>query len=116
MNEWYWEKVKDQGYFEVDLRWYGEPEGAYAHEYIRAYDESSDVTIERAYMAQDAYNHGEWDCTAYYTSDGKIWFEATDGNPAEEIVEDVAGCEAFIYDLERGYLADGKPICPDGWY
>ena len=116
MNEWYLKKIREQGYFEVDLRRYGAPEGAYAHEYISAYDESSMVTIERAYMAIDAYNGGQWECTAYYTSDGKKWFEATDGNPASEIVEDVAGCERFVYDLERGFLADGQPICPEGYY
>lgn len=98
----------------VDLHLHSEPVGKRACLYIDAYDTDSSVTIIAAYRAYTSV--GEWECTAYYTSDGKRWFEASDGNPASEIAEDVWACSEFVYDRDRGYLADGKPICPEGWY
>lgn len=112
--EFWLEQFRERGFCEVDLRVYAKPCGKLAHEYIDEYNSASPVTIVAAYRAEQPT--GEWECTAYYTSDGKRWFEATDGNPPSEITEDVWGCNAFIYDKDRGYLADGKPICPEGWY
>lgn len=112
--EFWPERPSEPDFFEVDLRVYAEPCGKLAHEYIDDYTSASDVTIIAAYRAVTSL--GEWECTAYYTSDGKKWFEATDGNPPSEITEDIWDCNSFIYDKERGYLADNKPICPEGWY
>lgn len=53
----------------MDLREYVAPEGRLAYERIRTYDAESPITITRAYRAVDPW--GEWECAAYYTSNGK---------------------------------------------